>query len=388
VPFDASLYTRAEPIRTDARGVKGSAIARALRWWRAPLWLLALTTGAKSFTDNPILGSKRLNRAGLHICRLKLAHRLASRRRARLARLVPPDLKADFDRDGFVVVRDVLPVSAFAEVKSAILEAELECRRHQQGDTITTRLPVGPELLLRVPALASLLDNPWWAALMAYVASTRSRPLYYFQAIAGGVVDGPPDPQLELHSDTFQPSLKAWLFLTDVREDGRPLTYVAGSHLLTPERIAWEKRKSVEIDCADHLSQRGSLRVKRDELSALGLPQPTHFAVPANTLVVADTCGFHARAPSDRRTLRIELWAYSRRSPFLPWTGLDPLSWRRLAIRRAEWLAKLVDWLDRRGWKKQQWRRAGAGSVSGSSPFLRRLGGEFPIYNGRGRSHV
>jgi len=195
---------------------------------------------------------------------------------------------------------------------------------------------------------------------MAYVASTRSRPLYYFQAIAGGVVDGPPDPQLELHSDTFQPSLKAWLFLTDVREDGRPLTYVAGSHLLTPERIAWEKRKSVEIDCADHLSQRGSLRVKRDELSALGLPQPTHFAVPANTLVVADTCGFHARAPSDRRTLRIELWAYSRRSPFLPWTGLDPLSWRRLAIRRAEWLAKLVDWLDRRGWKKQQWRRAGA----------------------------
>ena len=36
-----------------------------LRWWRAPLWVLALATGAKSFADNPILGSNRLNRRGL-----------------------------------------------------------------------------------------------------------------------------------------------------------------------------------------------------------------------------------------------------------------------------------------------------------------------------------
>ena len=145
-------------------------------------------------------------------------------------------------------------------------------------------------------------------------------------------------------------------------EDGRPLTYVAGSHRLTPERIAWEKRRSVEIANADRLSQRGSLRVRPDELPALGLPQPTHFAVPANTLVVADTCGFHARAASDRPTLRIEIWAYSRRSPFLPWTGLDLLSWRPLAVRRAEWLGGIIDWLDRRGWMKQQWRRSGSWS--------------------------
>ena len=33
---------------------------------------------------------------------------------------------------------------------------------------------------------------------------------------------------------------------------------------------------------------------------SLGLPQPRAFAVPANTLVVADTFGFHARGPSVR----------------------------------------------------------------------------------------
>jgi hypothetical protein len=55
----------------------------------------------------------------------------------------------------------------------------------------------------------------------------------------------------------------------------------------------------------------------------------------------------------------MELWAYSRRSPFLPWTGLDPLSWHPIAIRRAEWLQSIVDWLDRRGWATQHWRPAG-----------------------------
>ncbi len=360
MPFDASIYTRAEAIRSDHAGTPSVAVRRALRWWRAPVWLLAILSGAKSFVDNPIIGSKRLNRAGLHVWRLRAAHRLASWRRSRLAHRVPADLRSAFDRDGFVVLPNILPVEEFTALKAAIVEAELECRSHQQGDTITTRLAVGPELLRRVPGLAELLGSPRWKSLMAYVGSTRSEPLYYFQAISGGVVEGPADPQLELHSDTFQPSLKAWLFLTDVEEEGRPLVYVAGSHRLTAERIAWERRKSIHIDRADRLSQRGSLRVRPDELPELGLPRPTHFAVPANTLVVADTCGFHARAGSDRRTLRIELWAYSRRSPFLPWTGLDPLSWRPLAIRRAQWLALIVDWLDRRGWKRQQWKRAGS----------------------------
>jgi hypothetical protein len=200
---------------------------------------------------------------------------------------------------------------------------------------------------------------------MAYVASTRSEPLYYIQTIFGGITEGPPDPQLQLHSDTFHPSLKAWLFLTDVEMDGRPLTYVAGSHRLTGARIEWERRKSIEVMATgDRLSQRGSFRVSEEELPSLGLPAPTHFVVPANTLVVVDTCGFHARADSTRPTVRVELWAYCRRTPFLPWTGGDLLSWRPVAQRRAQWAGAIVDWLDRRGLMKQHWRPAGRRRVS------------------------
>jgi len=45
--------------------------------------------------------------------------------------------------------------------------------------------------------------------------------------------------------------------------------------------------------------------------------------VPQNTLVVADTLGFHARGLSARSSVRLEIWAYGRRNPFLPWLGFD-----------------------------------------------------------------
>jgi Phytanoyl-CoA dioxygenase (PhyH) len=333
----------------------------------APAWVLALLTGAKSFADNPILGSPTLNRWGLHVWRLRGAHALASWRRRRLAHLVPAHLREEFDRNGFVLVKDVLPPDEFARLKAALFEAELESRAHQQGDTITRRVAVGPDLRRRFPQLDGLLKGHAWKGLMAYVASTRSEPLYYVQTILGGVVEGPPDPQLQLHSDTFHPSLKAWLFLTDVGEDGRPLTYVAGSHRLTEKRIAWERQRSMEVlSSGDRLSQRGSFRISEQELAALGLPRPTQFCVPANTLVVVDTCGFHARADSTVPTVRVELWGYCRRTPFLPWTGGDLLSWSPIAQRRAQWAGAIVDWFDRRGMMKQHWRPTGPRRVSDS----------------------
>ena len=324
------------------------------------MWFCALFTGAKSFVDNPIIGSPALNRAGLHVWRLKMAHALTGWRRKRLARFIPEDLREQFDRDGFVVVRNVLSEEEFRRLQQAILGTEMQCRSQQQGDTITRRVPVGRELRRGIPELARLIDSHSWRDLTAYVASTRSRPFCYIQTILGGVAEGPEDPQVELHSDTFHPSLKAWLFLTDVEEDGRPLTYVAGSHRLSRDRIAWERRKSIEVlHGNDRLSQRGSFRIQPEELGELGLPEPTQFCVPANTLVIADTCGFHARARSNRQTVRVELWAYCRRNPFLPWVGSALLSWSSLAAPHAKSVHRLVDWLDRRGLAQQHWRPAG-----------------------------
>jgi hypothetical protein len=87
----------------------------------------------------------------------------------------------------------------------------------------------------------------------------------------------------------------------------------------------------------------------------MGLPEPRVFAVPANTLVVADTFGFHARGPSSGKSLRVEVWAYGRRSPFLPWAGFDP--WSAAALARRSLLGwRLGDLLERGGLKPHRWR--------------------------------
>jgi hypothetical protein len=329
------------------------------RYLLFPWWIAQLPTGAKAFCDNPVIGSPTLNRWGLHVARARLAAILARSRRRRLRHLIDAEDRAAFDRDGFVLQRDFLPADDFATLRRQVLAYRGPAREMLQGDTITRRIALDPTALAAMPTVARLLSGPRWRGLMRYVGSFDSEPVAYIQTILARVNDGAPDPQTALHADTFHATVKAWLFLTDVAEDEGPFVYVPGSHRMTPERLAWEKQRSIAAGTGlDRLSSRGSLRIGAGELPALGLPAPMAFAVPANTLVVADTSGFHARGPSLRPSTRVEIWSYGRRNPFLPWTGLDVLSVPGIAERRATlaWAAR--DRLSR--FIGQPWQARGA----------------------------
>lgn len=315
---------------------------------KAPFWFLQLATGAKSFRDNRLIGSKRLNRMGLHTARVRLAHWLAWSRRARLARKLSPQDRAQFDAQGFIVIENFLPAQEFAVLRERILQLEAPAREMLQGDTITRRIAIDSAFLAAIPGLRALIRSPRWRSLVRYVSSFDSEPLYYIQTILPRRADAAPDPQTALHADTFHPTMKAWYFLNDVADDEGPLTYVPGSHRLTPQRRAWERNKSLHApEGLDRLSARGSFRIENEELTELGLGPVHRFAVPANTLVVADTHGFHARALSAKAGKRIEIWAYSRRNPFIPWTGFHPLSIPGIAERRIPLLWAAGDRLKR-----------------------------------------
>ena len=327
---------------------------------KAPFWTLALATGAKSFRDNKVLGSPALNRRGLHAWRVKLAHDLAWSRRARLANGIAVDDRAAFDRDGFVMKPGYLPPDVFARLRAAVLDFQAPAREMIQGDTITRRIALDARALAALPDLREMLRRPQWRGLMRYAGSFKQEPLYYIQTILSQVRDATPDPQTDLHADTFHPTVKAWLFLTDVAEDEGPFVYVPGSHRLTPARLDWERATSIRAaEAADKYSARGSFRVAPGDLAAMGLPQPKAFAVPANTLVVADTVGFHARGLSARPSRRAEIWAFGRRNPFLPWTGLDPLSLPGIAEARVPMLWRGLDLAERAGLMRNPWRAAG-----------------------------
>lgn len=334
----------------------GARLRRALM---NPIWALQLLTGAKSFLDNPLIGSRRLNARGLHVARVRLAAGLCALRRRRLAHKVRSDWREAFDRDGFVVVPEVVPPAEFPALREAILTYQGPAREMRQGDAITRRMAIDPAMLAAIPALRRLLEREDLVALLHYVASFRTTPLYYVQTIVSHVDGGnEPDPQESAHADTFHSSLKAWLFLNPVAADEGPFTYVRGSHRLTPERLAWERQRSLaDPQAIDRLSARGSPRVTAEDLAAMKLAPPEPLPLPGNTLVVADTLGFHARGTADHPGERVELWSYARRNPFIPWLGGDLLSLPGIAERRVNWLWAARDRLEKR--IGQPWRPVG-----------------------------
>lgn len=324
----------------------------------SPIWALQLMTGAKSFLDNPFIGSRRLNARGLHLARVKLAAGLCAWRRRRLAHGVRSEWREAFDRDGFVVIPDIVPAAEFPALRDALLAYKGPAREMRQGDAVTRRLAIDPAMLAAIPALRALLARTDVVALFHYVASYRTTPLHYIQTIVSHFEGNEADPQETLHADSFHSSLKAWLFLNPVSLDDGPFTYVRGSHRFTPDRLAWERRRSLADPRAiDRLSARGSPRVSEVERVAMNLPEAEGLAVDGNTLVLADTVGFHARGASARRGERVEIWSYARRNPFLPWLGGDLLSLPGVAERRVKWLWAVRDRLEKS--IGQPWRAVG-----------------------------
>ncbi len=329
-------------------------------WLFLPLHLAALATGAKSFRDNPVIGSPALNRAGLHVARMRLACRMAEWRRERLGSLISGEDRAAFRRDGFVVKHDFLPKPAFAALKRQAMEFAAPARQQAQGDAITRRIALDQWALSRLPALRALVENPDWLGLVRYVGSSRLEPLVYIQTIFAQAREAPPDPQTRLHADTFHPTVKAWFFLTDIGGAEGPFIYVPGSHRPTRRRLAWERRASLTAGrSADLQSARGSPRIAVEDLHRLGLGEPKVFAVPENTLIVADTMGFHARGISARPAARVEIWAYGRRNPFLPWLGLDVAALPLIKGRAVPLYWSAMDLLEQLKLGRNPWRPAG-----------------------------
>ena len=294
------------------------------RWILLPFHCAALLSSAKSFRDNPVIGSPVLNQRGLHLLRRRAAAALGRRRRRQLKGLLAAEDRDAFERDGFVVKHDFLDETTFQAFRDEIMALRARAREAVIGDTLTRLIPLDRSLLERLPTVRAVLEGEAYRGLLSYVGSFRRRPFLYVQTVFSNFCEGSPDIQSFYHVDTFHPTVKAWFYLQDVDEDAAPLAYVPGSHLATRRRLAWERNVSQRArDAEDRLTAEGSLRFSEAEIRRLGYPPPRKLAVAANTLVVADTSGIHRRSPTGHRTARVSIWAYSRSNPFLPWTGGD-----------------------------------------------------------------
>ena len=319
---------QAEIVSDKPAGIAAIPVSRTAAGWRRwlllPLHCLAVLSAAKSFRDNPVIGSPVLNRHGLHIARRRIAARLGVWRRRQLAASIPAEDRAAFERDGFIIKPNFLDEAAFRAFHDEIMGLNVPAREAVIGDTLTRLIPLDGPTLQTLPVARSVLEGRAYRGLLAYVGSFQRRPHLYVQTVFSRFCDAEPDIQSFFHADTFHPTLKSWFFLQDVEEDAAPFAYVPGSHRANRRRLAWERRVSQTArDGTDRLTAEGSLRISEAEIRRLGYGPAQKLPVAANTLVIADTSGIHRRSTTQRGAVRVSIWAYSRSNPFLPWAWGD-----------------------------------------------------------------
>ncbi len=166
-----------------------------------------------------------------------------------------------------------------------------------------------------------------------YIGARLKLPRCYVQSIRRDFTANAPDPQKDAHSDTFFPTLKGWLFLDDVDLDRGPFRYSPGSHRLSWPRLAWEYRQSLHARSAeDPHTAAGSLRARDADLANMRLPEPKPVLVKANTLVLADTGGFHRRGEAADERPRRAIYVWMRSNPYNPILGFRSRAWRRMEL--------------------------------------------------------
>jgi len=309
-----------------------------------PVWFVQLFTQAKSFKNNPIIGSLVLNRCGLHVIRIILAQSIMRLRFEMLSIGMDKNLKKSFLNDGYMVIENAMSEQRFQQIKNQVKSVDAEVRECQQGDTLTHRILIDEQSQAQLPAISAMLGSKRYLSLHKFAAGKNSRPVSYIQTIKNHFVDGPADPQKNLHSDTFHPTMKSWYFLDECNSDNGPFTYLPGSQRLSMARLKWEYRKSITIaKQGDNYSSNGSFRATPEDLASMGMGEPIGLSVPANTLVIANTHGFHRRGDAAKRSMRTEIWSISRSNPFNPFPGVDIPALARLQNRALTWYREYCD---------------------------------------------
>jgi hypothetical protein len=217
-------------------------------------------------------------------------------------------------RNGIVLIEDFLQPSLFAAVEREADELMATTNPTwvvHSGTTEVRRHSLAHVDPVRFPQLEQWRNGQRLVELAA-AAERRSYPKGWDgSALVERLTlgdDSEPDGNTELHIDTFFDTHKLWLYLDDVSETNAAFVYVPGSHVLDRVRLRYEYLES-------NTTNRKSRRVSEEEVRSRGL-EPLVFACRRNTLVLANTCGYHARSAGEPGASRRSLHKEYRYNPF------------------------------------------------------------------------
>jgi len=291
--------------------------------------LVGVFSWDKSFKKNLFLGNYWLNFLGLHVVRVSVAHLMWRFRLLILSPLVTSHLRRQFIRDGVIVLKDVLEPKAYRALREAVLKYSGRKQQFFEGATRVERIYMPQSDLFSTSKFGLLGNSRLFKDLMRWTSSKNRYPISYVENLTNHCGDGSaPDPQRDVHSDSFHPCVKGWFYLDGADENNGPFCYVRGSNRLTWKRVKWEWRQSLlasrrSTTATEGRYWDGSFRVTPEDLDAMGL-RLEPIDVPENSLVIANVFGFHCRGEALAPSNRLTLWFQMRDNPFNPIPALMP----------------------------------------------------------------
>jgi hypothetical protein len=270
---------------------------------------------AKVFTDAKAVDSRALNRAGVQPFRTVVARSLYKLRRGSDDPIVN-----ELAQNGIVVLEDFLSDADFTAVEQeaeAFMAATVPTYTHHWGTTevehfhLTQLTNLTSDAGDTYPHLDRWREQDRVRQLVAD-GERRNGTAYHGSSLVERLTLGDysdPDSQTDLHVDTFFNTHTIWLYLDDVTEANAPLEYVLGSH-----RIDWVRLRH-DYHASVHAEVKKSRRVTDEEVQARGL-QPRKVTCGRNTLVIANTCGYHRRSVGEPGQTRRSLYMIFRSNPF------------------------------------------------------------------------
>jgi len=294
---------------------------------------------ARVFSSDKMVDSPLLNAAGVQVFRAVVARGIYLARSASVSRTLVPVMD-QLHRDGVAVVPDFMPPRTFAAIRAECegLAAEgAYFDRYEHGTTRVSIMAMSRAPMNRLPAIRAFYQD---SRLLEVFSAAERRPLPSLleygkhESISFDEESRQSDdPQTTLHSDIFFNTHKAWLYLGDVTVDDGPLVYVKGSHRLALGRLGFIYRDSSRWNKTISPSRRISLEEQRD----LDVVE-TVVTCPANTLVIANTCGYRRRLAIRAVRRRESLHVSVRSHPF----AVDAMRASLARIPGARTLARAV----------------------------------------------
>lgn len=240
---------------------------------------------------------------GLHAFRMVMA-RHAERLRA-------PGVD-QFDTEGVIMYEDFLPADKAAQAKKEIEMFPLveNIQPYNNINNISEDKTSALHDLLHKSDLFKLCAMAAHRSINDSAAKEHFMKTTYVQRLEN--VPGNGDIQKVCHSDVFYPCVKYWYFPDAVEEDQGPFLFARNSVELDFDRLDFHYRESVEVvkDTWDRRRNKGhgegSFRAIDDDLDKMGLKLEPITCKP-NTLVIANTSGFHCRGDAKQRHIRSAL---------------------------------------------------------------------------------